>query len=374
MNDNREKGIVRTSIIGIIGNILLVGFKAFVGLVANSVSIISDALNNFTDALSSIITLVGAKVSAKKPDKKHPFGHGRFEYISSILVAVLILFAGVMAIYQSINSIIDYFKNGTMPDYSLTSLIIIGGAIVIKAAIAIFYRIQGKRYDSDALKASGMDALFDVLLSTATLVGAIIAYTLNFYVEGYLGIIIGGFIIRTGIEVLIQSTSSILGQRFDSEKVKQIMADILSIEGVDGAYDLIIHSYGHNTYIGTVHVGVKDTLTAQDIQRLEILISTMMYEKYHIIMTIGVYAENQNNPFAVEVQDFMFNLLKSYPTVLQMHGFYYDEALNNIHFDLVISFDDEHPDVTLCAIKEIIEKQYPNVTFLVHYDQDFNLS
>lgn len=374
MNDNREKGIVRTSIIGIIGNILLVGFKAFVGLVANSVSIISDALNNFTDALSSIITLVGAKVSAKKPDKKHPFGHGRFEYISSILVAVLILFAGVMAIYQSINSIIDYFKNGTMPDYSLTSLIIIGGAIVIKAAIAIFYRIQGKRYDSDALKASGMDALFDVLLSTATLVGAIIAYTLNFYVEGYLGIIIGGFIIRTGIEVLIQSTSSILGQRFDSEKVKQIMADILSIEGVDGAYDLIIHSYGHNTYIGTVHVGVKDTFTAQDIQRLEILISTMMYERYHIIMTIGIYAENQNNPFAVEVQDFMFNLLKSYPTILQMHGFYYDEALNNIHFDLVISFDDEHPDVTLCAIKEIIEKQYPNVTFLVHYDQDFNLS
>ena len=370
----REKAIVKTSIVGIIGNVLLVGFKAFVGLIANSVSIITDALNNFTDALSSIITLIGAKVSAKRPDKKHPFGHGRFEYIASILVAILILFAGGMAIYQSILSIISYFKDGEMPDYSLYQLIIIGGAIVVKLTIAIFYRIRGKKYDSDALKASGMDALFDVILSTTTLVGAIIAFTLNFYIEGYLGIIIGGFIIKTGVEILVQSTSSVLGRRFDPEKVREIMKDILSIDGVDGAYDLIIHSYGHNRFIGTVHIGVKDTFTAKDIQRIEIELSTLMYAKYNIIMTIGVYAENQNDPFAKEVQDFVVNLISQYKTVLQLHGFYYDDVKNNIHFDLVISFDDENPDKTLSEIKKIVEDKYPDVTFLVHYDQDFSLS
>ena len=222
-NKVREKAIVKTSIVGILGNILLVGFKATIGFIVNSVSVIMDALNNFTDALSSLITLIGTKISNKKPDKKHPFGHGRVEYVASFLVAALILFAGVMAIYQSIQSIIDYFKNGTMPDYSLTAIIIIAGAVLIKAGIGIFYRIQGKRYDSDALKASGMDALFDVLLSLATLVGAIIAFVWNIYVEGYLGILIGLFILKTGIEVLRQSISSIIGNRLDSEKAKQIM-------------------------------------------------------------------------------------------------------------------------------------------------------
>jgi cation diffusion facilitator family transporter len=370
----REKAIVKTSIIGIIGNVLLVGFKAFVGFIANSVSIISDALNNFTDALSSIITLIGAKVSNKKPDKKHPFGHGRFEYIASILVALLILVAGGIAIYQSILSIIDYFKNGVMPDYSLYQLIIIGGAIVIKLSIAIFYRIRGKKFDSDALKASGMDALFDVILSTTTLVGAIVAFAFNFYIEGYLGIIIGGFIIKTGIEVLVQSISSVLGKRMDKEKVNAIMADLTSIPGVIGAYDLIIHSYGHDRFIGSVHVGVTDTLTAKEIQQIERQITYVMLEKYNIIMTVGIYAENNNNEIAKEIKQYLVSLIQSYPSVLQLHGFYYEESQNLINFDLVISFEDKEPQKTVDEIRNLLIKKYPDIKFIVQIDNDYSLS
>ena len=373
-NKVREKAIVKTSIIGIIGNVLLVGFKAFVGIVANSVSIISDALNNFTDALSSIITLVGAKVANKKPDRNHPFGHGRFEYIASFLVALLILVAGGVAIYQSILSIIEYFRDGTMPDYSITSIIIISGAIVVKLAIAIFYRIQGKKYDSDALKASGMDALFDVLLSTATLIGAIVAYTTNFYVEGYLGIIIGGFIIRTGIEVLASSISSVLGKRLDREQVAAIMADITSVPGVLGAFDLIINNYGHNRYIGSVHVGVKDTLTAKEVQQIERQILNLMITKHNIVMTVGIYAENNDNPFAVEVKKFVVDLIQSYPTVLQLHGFYFEETMKLINFDLVVSFDDKDPDKTISEIQKVLEEKYPDIRFYIQKDNDFSLS
>ena len=216
---NREKTSIRTSIIGIIANILLVGFKAFVGFIAGSISIVMDALNNLTDALSSIITIIGTKLSNKKPDRKHPFGHGRVEYITSTIIAVLILFAGGVAIYESIVSIVEYWSSSAieLPKFQWYSLVIIGVAVLVKVGIGIFYKIQGKKVNSEALKASGTDALFDAILSTATLVGAIFALTLHWYVEGYLGIIIGLFIIKSGIDVLRESFSSIIGERHDPE-------------------------------------------------------------------------------------------------------------------------------------------------------------
>ena len=211
----REKEIIKTSFIGIVGNFFLVMFKAFVGIIAGSISIIMDAVNNFTDALSSIITIIGTKLSAKKPNKKHPYGYGRIEYITSTLIAMFILFAGGMAIYESIKSIIDYFKNGTMPTFEIYSIIIIASMIVVKVLIGLFFMNKGKRIDSDALKASGMDALFDSILSTSTLIGIFIAKYLGFYVEGYLGIEIGLFILKSGFEVLKESLSSMIGYRFD---------------------------------------------------------------------------------------------------------------------------------------------------------------
>ena len=195
---NREKKIIRTSVIGITGNLLLVGAKATIGFIAGSVSIILDAVNNLTDMLSSVITIIGTKLSNKKPDKKHPYGHGRIEYLTSLIIAVIILVAGGSAIYESILSLI----NGNTANYSDISLIIISIAILVKVALGLYYRKVAKEVNSDALKGSGIDALFDAILSTATLVGAIVARYANVYIEGYLGIVIGLFIIKSGIEIL----------------------------------------------------------------------------------------------------------------------------------------------------------------------------
>ena len=370
---NRDKTIIRTSIIGIIGNILLVGFKATVGFIAGSISIVMDAVNNLTDALSSVI-IIGTKLSNKRPDKKHPFGHGRVEYITSTLIAALILFAGGLAIYESILSIIDYFKNGTMPDYSVISLIIIGVAVLIKASIGIFFRIQGKRVDSDALKASGMDALFDAILSTATLVGAIFSYTLGWYVEGYLGILIGLFIIKTGIEVLREAISNIIGERYDAEETKQIMADILSVPGVKGAYDLILNSYGHNRNIGSVHIGVDSNLTAVQVQTIERMITAIMYEKHHTIMTVGIYADNIETKESKEIRESLTKILKSHQHILQMHGFFVEVEQKLCNFDLVVSFDEKYPEDLVATIRNEIAELYPDFTFIVNLDRDYSLS
>ncbi|MBO4667657.1 MAG: cation transporter [Bacilli bacterium] len=373
-NNIREKEIIKTSFIGIIGNFFLVAFKAFVGIIAGSISIIMDAVNNFTDALSSIITIIGTKLANKKPNKKHPYGYGRIEYITSTLIAMLILFAGAMAIYESIKSIIDYFQNGTMPSFEVYSIIIIAAAILVKVAIGLFFKKKGNKIDSDALKASGMDALFDSILSTSTLIGMFIAKYANFYIEGYLGIIIGLFILKSGFEVLKESLSSMIGDRFDKDYINEIKSVILSIDGVCGCYDLILNSYGHDKNIGSVHIGVNDNLSAKEIQAIERNITTLMYTKYNTIMTVGIYAENFTDEFTKETYSKVLEIIKKYQYVLQTHGFYIDKELKIINFDLVISFDDDNPLETISKIKEEVESLIKDYQIIINYDQDFSLS
>ena len=367
----REKGISRTSLIGILGNVILVGIKATIGFIAGSISIIMDAVNNLTDALSSIITIIGTKLSGKKPDKKHPFGHGRIEYITSAIIGIIILIAGITAIYESILSIIDHFKNGTMADYSTISLIIIGIAILIKASLGIFFKIQGKKYESDALKASGTDALFDVLLSAGTLVGALVSRFANLYVEGYIGIVIGLFILRSGFEVIRGAVTYIIGSKFDEDLANEIKLAISQVKGVHGVYDLILNNYGYNRYIGSVHVGVRDDLTAKEIQEIERAITYLMYTKYNTIMTTGIYAENTSSEIAKKIKEDAIKIIQQYPNITQLHGFYIDETRNLINFDLVISFDEKDTDGLVKKVTDELNNKYEDYTFFVNVDRDY---
>ena len=367
----REKGIARTSLVGILGNVVLVATKATIGFIAGSVSIIMDAVNNLTDTLSSIITIIGTKLSVKKPDKKHPFGHGRIEYITSAIIGIIILFAGVMAIYESILSIIDHFQNGTMADYSTISLVIIGIAVLVKVFLGFFFRYQGKKYESDVLKASGLDALFDVLLSLGTLVGALVSHFAGVYVEGYIGIVIGLFILRSGFEVIHGAVTYIIGSSFDEELAKNIKNDIGAIKGVDGVYDLILNNYGYNRYIGSVHVGVKDYLTAKEIQDIERAVNYLMYIKYNTIMTTGIYAENTTSEMAKHIQKDALEIIKKYPAITQLHGFYIDEARKFVNFDLVISFDVKNTDELVKDVNQALLEKYEDYSFFINVDRDY---
>ena len=371
---NREKEIVKTSVVGIVGNVFLVAFKAFVGFLAGSIAIIMDAVNNLTDALSSIITIIGAKLSGKSPDKKHPYGYGRIEYLTSTLIAVLILFAGGMAVFESVRSIIDHFENGSMPTFEIYSIVIVAAAIGAKVGIGLFFKKRGATIDSDALKASGIDALFDSVLSTATLVGVLVAKFAGVYIEGYLGVLIGLFILKSGVGVLMESLSSMIGDRFERDYVLAIKEDINKVAGVRGCYDLILNGYGHDRNIGSVHIGVASELTAREIQAIEREITMLMYTKYHTIMTVGIYAENSTDESAKRIFEGVLSCVKQHPSVLQTHGFFADEASKTISFDLVISFDDPDPLATIAAVKQEIERDNEGYTVYVQYDRDFSLS
>lgn len=367
----REKGIVGTSLVGIGGNVLLVAIKAVVGFLAGSISLIMDALNNLTDALSSIITIIGTKLSNKKPDRKHPYGHGRIEYLTATIIGAIILFAGGMAIYESIVSIVNYFSTKIMPNYTVIALVLIGVGIIIKLGIGIFYRISAKKLHSDTLKASATDALFDVALSLGTLVSAIVALYGHFYIEGYVGIIIGLFILKSGFGIIKESLSLIIGIRIDDETTKKVKEDIAQFDEVKGVYDLILNNYGTNKYIGSVHIAVRDDMNAQEVMVLEKKIAGHMYFKYNMIMTVGVYADNTSTELSKNMKADLDELTKDKPHILQTHGFYVNEDEKIVFFDLVIDFDDKDPHGTCDSVKNALKEKYPDYNYIVNIDYDY---
>ena len=365
---NREKLIVRTSLVGILANVGLVAAKATIGFIAGSISVIMDAINNLTDALSSVITIIGTKLAGKKPDRKHPYGHGRIEYITTLVIAIIILAAGGAAIYESIKSLIDCEK----ASYTDISLIVISLAILVKVGLGVFYRKMGKKANSEALKASGVDAFFDALLSLSTLIGAIVSRYTGFAIEGYLGILIGLFIIKSGIEILAGSLSSILGKRTDEKTALAIKQLVNSFPEVIGAYDLTLHDYGPSKSIGSIHIEVRDDLTAKEIHPLSRKISQAVYEKYGIILTVGIYAQNESNPEIKCIRKDLYNLIRQYESIKQVHGFYVDVDLKMITFDIIVDFKDDNAEGIKNELIEKMSAMHPNYQYYVILDDDYS--
>ncbi len=362
----REKTIVRTSIVGIVTNVLLVGFKAFVGLMSNSIAIILDAVNNLSDALSSVVTIIGAKLGAKQPDKKHPLGYGRIEYLSSMIVAALVLYAGITSLVESIKKII----HPEAADYSTVTIVIISVAIVVKLILGLYVKKQGKKVNSGALVASGSDALFDAILSASVLASAIVYLIWGISLEAYVGVVIAGFIIKAGIEMMIETLNDIIGKREDAETTKELKRIVCEEEAVLGAYDVTLFNYGPNKNYGSVHVELPDTLTVDEVDRITRRIQTNVFHKTGVILTgVGVYSHNTSNDEAAQMRNKIQETVLSHDWALQMHGFYADTEQKTVRFDVVVSFDADRKEAleTLCSE---VSALYPEYEVLIVPDVD----
>ena len=364
---DRSKKIVQTSLVGILANLGLVVIKAIVGLLAMSIAIIMDAINNLSDALSSVITIVGTKLAQKKPDEKHPYGHGRVEYLTSLIISVIIIIAGSAAIVESILAIIE----NSLPQFEIWSVILIAIAVLVKIALSFFFRYRGKKLNSDALKGSGIDALFDAFLSLGTLVSIIVALVWKINIEGYIGVIIGLFMIKSGIDVLRGSLSSIIGERTSKETSEAIKKLVCSNPEVKGAYDLIVNNYGPDRGIGSIHIEVDDNLTAKEIHPLTRRIAVQVYNEFGIIMTIGIYASNSSDKEIIQIRDAIKKEVLSHPTIKQMHGFYVDQEVKTISFDVIVDFKDKDSSKLIKEIHDSLVEQFPDYQFYIVEDKDF---
>ena len=333
---DRSSQIIRTSWIGIVTNVLLAAFKAAVGLLANSVAIVMDAVNNLSDALSSIITIVGTKLSLRPADRKHPFGHGRIEYFSAIIIAVIVLSAGVTSLIESVKKLF----NPTVPSYTTATLVVIIVAIVAKLLLGRYVKHKGEQLKSDALVASGSDALFDAIITLATLVSAGVMLLWQVSLDGILGALISLVIIKAGIEMLASPINQLLGTSIPKELTNEIKNEVMAFDEVQGVYDLILHNYGPSVIIGSLHVSVRDTLTAYDIHGLGRRIATEMFARHGIIMTVGFYSVATGDNKRAELQKTVMQAAGDHKDIVQVHGFYYSEDERRVSVDIV-------PDITV---------------------------
>ncbi|MBQ8109515.1 MAG: cation transporter [Clostridia bacterium] len=363
----RDQIIVRTSVIGILANVFLAGFKAAVGAISGSIAVVLDAVNNLSDALSSVITIIGTKLAGKKPDKKHPYGYGRIEYITAVLISVIVLYAGVTSLVESVKKIVQ----PELPDYSPVALVIIGVAVVVKVLLGRYVKGVGEKVNSDSLIASGKDAMLDSVISASTLAAAAIYLIWHVSLEAWLGAVISLVIIKSGIEMLSDSLSDILGERADSDVARGVKATINSFGEVHGAYDLILHSYGPDRLVGSVHIEVPDTMTAERLDQLERDITQKVMAEHGVILTgISVYSMNTKNDAAAKLQQDIRRTVMAHDHVLQMHGFYLDEAAREIRFDVIIDFAAPDRVGAYRAIVSEIEAKYPDYRVAVSLDVD----
>ena len=363
----RDQIIVRTSVIGILANVFLAAFKAVVGVISGSIAITLDAVNNLSDALSSVITIIGAKLAGKKPDKKHPYGYGRIEYISAVLISVIVLYAGVTSLVESVKKII----HPELPEYTPAGLVIIAVAVVVKILLGRYVKGVGEKVNSDSLVASGKDAMLDSVISASTLVAAGIYLATRVSLEAWLGAVISVVIIKSGIGMLSDSLSDILGERVDSDLSKGIKQAICSFDEVHGAYDLLLHSYGPDRLLGSVHIEVPDTMTVDRLDRLERDIAQKVYGEFGVILTgVSVYSMNTGDDAVARLQQDIRRTVMAHDHVLQMHGFYLDEAAKTIRFDVVIDFAAPDRVGVYRQIVEALERQYPGYAFAVALDVD----
>lgn len=365
---SRERIIYKTGLIGIVTNILLAGFKAAVGIFSNSIAIVLDAVNNLSDVISSVVTILGVKIAKKSPDKKHPLGHGRIEYLSAMLVSAIVIYAGVAAFAEAVKKII----HPVMPKHTVISFILISVSIVVKLFLGFYVKKKGESVGSVALIASGKDALFDAAISVSVLISVIVLFATEKSIEAYVGLLISVFIVKSGMEMLLETLDDVLGKRAEASLTKKIKELLVEEPKVRGAYDLIVYNYGHNKNYASVHLELPDYMTVEEVDVLTRHVQEKVLKETGVILIgVGVYSYNTRNDKAAELRNLALDTVLAFDWALQLHGFYVDTIKKDMRFDVVLSFDIEQ-EKGIDILTKVFKEKLPEYTVEISPDIDIS--
>lgn len=367
---DRMKKVVTVSIVGILVNVALGVIKIIVGNAANSVAVTSDAVNNFADSISSLVTIITMIIVGKGATRKHPFGFGRVEYFSSIIISVLVLFTGGEFMVESIKHII----HPVATNYDNIALILLVVAILAKIFLGLYTKRQGKNANSPNLVASGQDALSDAILTGVTLLGALLSRFAHWNIDGWIGVIVSIFVLKSGLEILLDVVNKLLGDRPDAELGDMIMKEITAAPGIVGAYDLILHNYGPNIFIGNVNVELDEQLTIRDAYEIVKPLSVKIANEYGVFMYFGFYAVNTTDEKTMEMNRKVKDTLMKDPDVLQVHAFYVEQDKKFMSFDVVLDFNVKDQLAKEKAIRDKVHALFPDYEVEMVFDKDYTLS
>ena len=362
----RERYGKFAGIVGIISNAVLCTMKIIVGLVAGSIAIVADGINNLADASSSIITLIGFKLAAAPEDKDHPYGHARIEYLTGLFISVLIIVLGLQLLSSS-------FRKVLQPDplsFSYTTVIILVIAIVIKIWQALFNMGIGKKINSVALMATGADSRNDVISTSAVLVSIFIGKIFHIQLDGYIGCLVALFIVWSGIQLIRETSSPLLGEAPDADLVRAIEEGVLSHEGVIGIHDLVVHNYGPGKIFASIHIEVDakgDLMESHDmIDNIERYIK----EGLHIEFTAHMDPVELDNPLISQLYKEIIQTIKPLEGVHSIHDLRIvpGKTHTNVIFDAVLTpsckmSEDEISRLVDAKLKQINPTYFVVITF-----------
>lgn len=373
-NDTRSPEVrksygILSGTVGIVLNIVLCIGKFIVGALSNSIAITADAFNNLSDAGSSVVTLFGFKLSSKKPDKDHPFGHGRYEYISALIVSFIVLIMG----FELITSSVDKIRNPEDVTFSIPTLTVLLLSIGGKIWLALFNRKLGKKIDSPALSAVVTDSIGDTVATTASLLSIVITHFTKINIDGYIGIIVACFVLYAGYGILKDTISPLLGEPPDKEIVKQLVEYITSYDDVMGIHDLVLHNYGANSIFGTVHVEVSVDSDIVQIHDTIDCIEQEVFERLGIHLVIHLDPLVFNDEKVNGLRSMVVGIVTDIDERLKIHDFRVVDGPThtNMIFDLVVPYDfrytnSEITEIVKSRVSEIDSSYY--VVMLVETD------
>lgn len=341
--DNKEDEKVRyaygrlAGAAGLAANVLLFAAKLLAGALAGSVAVMADAFNNLSDAGSSVVTLIGFKLSSAPPDAEHPFGHGRMEYLSALGVAALIMAAGI----QFFLSAVDKIRHPSLPEFGVLTVVILLAAIVVKLWMALFFRRIGNLIGSQTLRAACADSRNDVVCTAVVLVSSVVGWLSGVAIDGYVGVAVSLFVVWSGFSIVRETISPLLGQAPDPEMVREIRETVLAHPGVIGVHDLMIHNYGPGRLVLSLHAEVP---CEADMMRSHDLIDCIERElsrKYHAVACIHMDPVDSENEEVERLRAMTEGVLKAIDSRLTLHDFrvVFGETHTNLIFDVVVPFD-----------------------------------
>lgn len=354
--NSREGVIVTVSALGIFVNFTVATVKILIGVITSSIAVISEGINNASDSISSLLTIVGTKLSGMHPTKRHPFGFGRIEYLTSLVIAGIILVSGVELLISSVELIFE--PSEISVDY--VTVIIIAVSAVIKLLLGVYTAKQGKRVGSDTLVAVGTDSKNDCIVSAVTVVSALVFILCDFSIDAYAGIITSLFVLKAGFDILKETLADILGHAGDeTELAAQLYKVIRSEPIVLNAADMMLHNYGPDRYSGSVNIEIDHDLTIGEAYAQIHALQLRIMHEYNITMVFGMYAVDRDHEIAVEMRERIAEFVRGQEHVESYHALYIDPATEDIYVDFVVDYKLDDWNALRAEFTEYMAKLYP---------------
>jgi cation diffusion facilitator family transporter len=364
--NSREGVVSATSVLSVIVNLFVALLKVIVGLLASSIAIISEGVNNATDALSSILTLVGTRLAQKSPDAKHPFGYGRIEYLTNMVIASFILVGGFEMLISSIRLI---FEPETL-SISYVSLFVVAASAIIKYVLGVYTINTGRRVGSGSLEAVGVDCRNDSFVSLVTIVSSLIYLLTSFSVDAFAGVFTSCLIIKAGVEILKDTIAELLGQPADEELVRRLYKEIRSTEGIVNAVDMVLHNYGPDAYTGSCNVEVDHKMSVAEIYEILRPLQIRLFNELHVAMVFGIYAVDTDSKRSHTLRSQIASYVQKHEHIKSYHAIYSDEKSNRIYCDLVVDYEADRAQVYQ-DFTSYLNELYPDKEIQINIDTEF---